>query len=153
MSFDFGPTVNATLFRQHPMSHITYANPGLSFVCAGDLESGGRWGCGGRFTNMLELGEHFQSKMGQQCTKPPMAEDLRKQEKLHALGKPSLDTNNTEATTNDKSLRDDIVGSLPYVRNIAASDPANDGNGSAQTVAKTMNVEDRYVCFVVKISY
>lgn len=51
------------------------------FTCGGDLESGGRWGCGRRFSRGSNLKRHFHSKQGRICIQPPLDDEMLRRQR------------------------------------------------------------------------
>lgn len=67
---------------------------------------------------MLQLGEHFQSSVGQECTKLPMDEDIRKRQKL------PLNVNDSKDVHINKPSKEEVGGSPSNISgNIAALTP------------------------------
>lgn len=65
-----------TFARQHDKKRHEGLHSGRKrFVCGGDLNAGGQWGCGRRFSRADALGRHFRSEAGRVCIKPLLNEE------------------------------------------------------------------------------
>ncbi|KAH7306092.1 hypothetical protein BKA65DRAFT_198481 [Rhexocercosporidium sp. MPI-PUGE-AT-0058] len=61
------------------------------FICRGDLQQRGHWGCGRDFVHLGALGQHLRSEAGKKCIKLLVAEELSwnkvLRQGIHATGK------------------------------------------------------------------
>jgi hypothetical protein len=63
--------------RQHDRKRHEGQHSGeKKFMCKGDLQAGGQWGCGRRFARADALGRHFRSEAGRICIKPLLDEEM-----------------------------------------------------------------------------
>ncbi|KAK0654181.1 hypothetical protein QBC41DRAFT_386563, partial [Cercophora samala] len=64
--------------RKHDRDrHQTTMHSGKKrFICLGDLDNGGTWGCGREFARQDKLADHLKSKTGQKCILPLFSEEM-----------------------------------------------------------------------------
>lgn len=69
--------------RQHDCNrHEKLQHAEKGFMCSGQLEAGGVWGCGAKFRRADALKEHFKSEMGRRCLQAVPVDNARKRRRV-----------------------------------------------------------------------
>ncbi|KAK8073631.1 hypothetical protein PG994_004530 [Apiospora phragmitis] len=103
----------------------------IEFVCKGDLKAGGQWGCGSRFSEALEIKQHFRSDAGRRCIDPLLTE---------AAGRSLPQLRGQRSVPNEQM---DIINSL-VERSLAAEKldrQIRDENGTEQTYEASVDMD------------